>query len=223
MTKKCLSFLLLMVLIISLSTAYGSEISPYSTPYDGQVDYSWRVASKNATGSTSRGHKRVLFYEGAPATRAGETDTCGTSVSYNVEASGTFEVSKNKVAASLGLSIGKSYQFEASKTSASLEKGEYVKAYYTKTWQQYTIKQEYIKHTTWYSFDENGNPTGIHSSDEVVKTATGYIYKPLLPKITLEYYKASTSRMTGGAVSPTRTEVYEWNGGKYVLTDSYSH
>lgn len=29
MTKKCLSFLLLMVLIMTISSAYGSEISPY--------------------------------------------------------------------------------------------------------------------------------------------------------------------------------------------------
>lgn len=220
--KKFNSLLLVLVLVLAFIPAQATEATPNSTPYDGQVDYYWRVASKSATGTTSRGTGRVFFYEGAPATRTGETDTCGTSVSYSVEASGSFEISAGTVASSLGLSIGQSFTFEVSRTSAALEKGEYIKAYYTKNWQTYTIKQERVKHTTWYSYDEDGNPTGIHSTDEVVKTITGYIYKPLMPKITLEYYGGSArSASARSGSTPYKTEVYEWNGSSYVITQTY--
>lgn len=221
MIKKLLTLMLAVSLALALVTAHASEASPYSTPHDGQVDYRWRVASKSPSGTTTRGTSSVLFYVGSPASRDGETDTCGTSASYNVEVSGTFQISAKSVASSLGLTIGKSYSFNASKTSAPLKKGEYVKAYYTKNWQRYTIKQERIKHTTWYSYDDNGNPTGIHSKDEVVGTAKGYIYKPIMPKITLKYYKSNSKSAPRGSTSaPYKTETYEWNGNSYVITQT---
>ncbi len=188
MKKRVISLLLMFAFIAVGIPAQASGIDTRSTPVDGQVDYRWQVKSTVQTGTTSRGNGDVLFYVGAPAERDGETDTCGISVTCSVDVGGTWQVNKNNVAKSLGVTIGGSITLNASKTSASLRKGEYVQAYYRKTWSIYTVTQEHIKHTTHYTYDEQGNPTGIYSTDEVIGTAIGYIYKPIMPQITLRYY-----------------------------------
>lgn len=134
---------------------------------------------------------------------------------------GTFEVNKNKVAKSFGLTIGASVEVSASKTSAPLAKGEYIKAYYRLNWKQWTVKQGKHCYVTRYSFDSNGNPTGIKLVDEgVVARATGYLYRPIMPQIKLEYHKGSSAR----AMSvPYKTEEYVWNGKEYVLSDIKLH
>lgn len=221
MKLSCRSVIIAVVLMMFTSSVCMADgISAYSVPPDGAKSYKWIVDS-TTTSTTNRGSSYSLFYVGEPAGKNGETDSCSITVGGSIQVGGTFEVNKNKVAKSFGLTIGASVEVSASKTSAPLAKGEYIKAYYRLNWKQWTVKQGKHCYVTRYSFDSNGNPTGIKLVDEgVVARATGYLYRPIMPQIKLEYHKGSSAR----AMSvPYKTEEYVWNGKEYVLSDIKLH
>lgn len=107
---------------------------------------------------------------------------------------------EKQLEAVLGFNTTNTDSFSISKTSASLAKGEYIKAYYMKNYNRYKVTQrQYI--TT------NGltSPTSNY--------AYAYADKPLLPKVKINYYKSTKS----GQETVYKTEIYDIETG--VLED----
>ncbi len=77
-------------------------------------------------------------------------------------------------------------------------------------------KTLFLRNTMMYGFDENGQPNG-HTwlEEEVIDTAVGYIYEPLLPQIRIEYYEATR------ALTQVRVEKYTYIDGAYRRTNAY--
>lgn len=205
--------IIMMLIVISTTALADMQNDVRSTPLPGEVTYTWREASRIET-TSNRGSTYKVFYTGEVAERDGETDTCSITASGNVEATGVFNISKSKVLSEIGVTLGASISVEASKTSAPLKKGEFVVASWRMNWKQWKINQERVKLTAVYTFDGDGNPTGIRLDEEVVDTAVGYVYKPIMPQIRLQYYSNSTKNLV-------RTEYYTFSGNEYVLENRY--
>ena len=182
-------FFVMLFILFAHSICFADAIDIQSTPADGTVIYKWRLESVSKTGTTTRGDSKHLFYVGYPAEHDGEQDVSATSVSFAVTKSGTFQfpIVKIKAMAGITVSIGSDMTLAVERSSRPLKKGEYIEAYYTRNWERWTAKQVKEKATTRYTFDSNGNPTGIYTDVEVVETVYGYLYKPILPKVTLIY------------------------------------
>ena len=205
-----------LVLLLFTATAMADTRSETrSTPLPGEVSYAWREASR-VESTTNRGSTYSIFYIGEVAGRDGETDSCTITASANVEVAGVFNIPRNKVLSEIGVTLGASIGVEATKTSAPLKIGEYIIASWRMNWKQWKVNQERIKFTAVYTFDDNGNPTGIHLDEEVVDTAVGYVYKPIMPQIRLQYY----SSLLKGLV---RTEFYTYSENGYVLEKVYEY
>lgn len=109
----------------------------------------------------------ILFYTGTPADKEGVVDTAKIDVPYTNSYTGTIPKSlAKKIQNELGYHFGESPDaWFAAKTSAPLQKGEYIKAFYRKN---YEITEVYLN-------DASGS----------TKIATAK--KALLPQIKLVY------------------------------------
>lgn len=205
----------LVFMMLTATAMADTQSDMRSTPLPGEVTYTWREASR-VESTTNRGSTYSVFYTGEAAERDGETDTCSITASGNVEVSGVFNISRSKVLSDIGVTLGASISVEASKTSSPLQVGEYVVASWRMNWKQWKVNQERIKATTVYTFDDDGNPTGIQLKEEVVDTAVGYVYKPIMPQIRLQYYSKSTKGLV-------RTEFYTYSENGYVLEKAHEY
>lgn len=197
-----------------------------------QIDHDWSYKIVNS--GTSNG-KYQLIYEGAPAAANGEYDTISYEVSYSHSITGTIESSlSKKISASLGYTSGKSVCFEIAKNSAQLNKGEYVKAYYAKTYEETTINQTDHQHVYGWQLADGGTYNPVNYYTTVHKT--GYGHKAIMPKIKLEYYKSgkkiqkSAARKASSYINENtksdeiiKTEVYEYVDGEYAIIPSESN
>lgn len=156
-----------------------------------------------------------LIYTGAPATRDGEYDTISHEVSYSTTVSASLGYGiKDAVEAQLGVDIGASESFGISKNSAPLKKGEYVKAYYART---YSVSKVLV-------YVLYGSPTNDITSITPIRTR--YVYRALQPQVKLEYYhhysSSSINSLTANNENskPYKTECYNYVNGKYILNET---
>lgn len=156
--------------------------------------YSWKAVGSSKVGEETKGGW-VHMYTGYPASKTGEKDSFTRSVSVKRELSGTIKVSYKALEGVVGYNVTASDSFSITKTSASLKKGQYIKAYYMKNFVKNKITQrQYI--TT------NGltSPTNNY--------AYAYSFKPLLPKVKLDYF--TKSARTGEELL-YKTEIFDSN------------
>ena len=134
---------------------------------------------------------------------------------------------KKEVQLELGYSFSEEREFSISKNSAPLEVGEYVKAYYAKTYNVTPVNQRDFKHTTgWRMIPGSGGEYEYVDYYET-DTTTAYAKEAIFPQIKLEYYYVpqiadySTNNAyenSEGEISNCiRTEIYEYMDGNYQL------
>lgn len=218
-----LSFVLILTIAFPSNTVHA---------YVGvQIDHDWSYRIEHS-GTSNRNYE--LIYEGAPAAANGEYDTISYEVSYSHSITGSIEASlSKKISASLGYSSGKSVSFTIAKNSAQLNKGEYVKAYYAKTYEETTIYQTDHQHVYGWELADGGSYNKVDYYPTEHKT--GYGHKAIMPKIKLEYYKSgrkiqkSVARKDSLYINENtksdeiiKTEVYEYVDGEYTIIPSES-
>ena len=108
---------------------------------------------------------------------------------YTASITGQFGVSIGSIEASVGFDHGEEFTVSASTTSASLSAGETVEVYWQKKFQKYTIQQEQI-HWEVVNVGTDNQPI-LKLVEEVIATKNAYAYKPVAPKIRLEYYNTN--------------------------------
>lgn len=170
---RVVSAMMAMLMLCTGVTAFAAYEEP-AQPQDNGY-YVWEVESVTDMGECYRGSKQ-LFAVSGEATRYGELFSVEYSETLEVEFSGTIEVSNLNLSAALGFSVTQGFSLSESITSAPLEEGQYVKAYYRPMAIKYKVvqKEYYVLH------QEHMGSSG--------RTVTGYVYKPILPELSLEYY-----------------------------------
>ena len=233
-TIRVLTAMLIMTLLLTslpttvfaAQTSDGGGTSTQSVMVPTTRHY-WTYTKKDAGTGTSGGWK--LFYEGEPATAAGETDTAATGVSYTHTYSGSFGVGvKDRVQGELGYSFGKTTEFSVSKTSRALKKGEYVKAYYMKNYKLTTIKQTEYKNVSGWKQSYPGGPyTYIDETSATGNEKTATAKQAILPKLKLEYFPSTAATSAAMAMQtndflekPVYVEYYDYVDGQYILVDT---
>lgn len=117
--------------------------------------------------------------------------------------------------------------FSISKNSAPLEVGEYVKAYYAKTYNVTPISQKDLKHTTGWRLIPGSGGEYEYVDYYETETTIAYAKQAIFPQIKLEYYGSiqtanyganSTYENSEDMVSDCiRIEIYEYIDGNYQL------
>ena len=136
--------------------------------------YTWRTVGSHKVGTETKGGW-VHFYTGSPATKDGEKDIVSSNITIDKELTGNLKVTYKQLESILGYSVQKKETFSVSRVSASLKKGQYVKAYYMKNYTKHKVTQRQYLTTNGQTF-----PTKNYA----------YVYslKPLMPQIRLEYH-----------------------------------
>ncbi|WP_108671423.1 hypothetical protein [Peribacillus acanthi] len=198
MIKKALSMMFAFLLMFSSVGFAQVQGEPTQNPASASASYYyWKITSTSNYGNVTKG-SWVHLYTGYPATRTGEVDTISASVTYTHQIAGTVNVTNSVVSAEVGYTIGQDKQFSISRETPPLNKGEYVKAFYIKSYSRTTLNQRQ------YFYD-------LGTSYPTSNYATGYADEAILPQLRLEYY-SSTARSAG----PTKVEYYENIDGEYV-------
>ncbi len=124
---------------------------------------------------------------------------------------------KNKVQAELGISFSKTEDFSISKNSAQLKKGEYIKAYWIKTYDVYNVRQKDIQHTVGFKQSYPGGPyEPVNTYNTVYSTVE--VSKAIHPKLRIEYWKDGKKvRSAGSEDTLEKVENYEFVNGGYQL------
>lgn len=188
-----------------------NEISPATV----SVTRSYSIDKVGKSKTVQEGSWKLLYDgSGAPCRRDGETVSAGSSVTYSHSYSGTLLFPlKAGIQAQVGYTFGDDKTFQAYKTSAPLKVGQYVKAYYKKTYEVTPITQkEYI--TTKGYETVNGVTRPVDKTE--VKTYNVDCKEAILPVIDLKYFPVGT-RAGNGEDTPVASEVYEFKNGEYVL------
>lgn len=225
-THKIGSMIIALAMMLSLGTsafATSSEPEEYQArTMVPQTTYYWTYTTKSAGTSTAGSWK--LFYEGEPATQAGESDTATCGVTYNHTYSGSIAAEvKSKIEVQFGYTFGEDEEFSVSKQSRTLAKGEYIKAYYIKTYEDTTVNQtQYKRVRGWQQTTPGGSYEYVDKTSKTGATKTATAKKAILPKIKLNYYtsKKTAANVCGLEEMPIATEVYEYINGQYVLTET---
>lgn len=168
------------------------------------------------------------IYTGYPAVKRGEYDTITYSVEYTHTLSGSLITQfKKEVQLELGYSFGTGREFSISKNSAPLEVGEYVKAYYAKTYNVTPVNQRDFKHTTGWRLIPGSGGEYEYVDYYETDTTTAYAKEAIFPQIKLEYYYVpqiaddsanSVYGNSGDKMSEcVRIEIYEYMDGNYQL------
>lgn len=221
--KKLGCFVLALVLSLSLvPTAFAANddndgaASP--TALGTQTTHSWSYKYGEPTEKTKGSWQHI--YTGEPAARTGETDSVSHSVSYGHSFTGTFGGNiKDKIQVEFGISFSKEEGFSISKNSASLNKGEYIKAYWMKTYDSYDVVQTDLQHTYGFAQSYPGGPyEKVDRYESVVSHVT--VDKAIHPKIKIEYWKDGKKvRSVNSGDMLVRTEYYEIVDGEYHLVE----
>ncbi|WP_313530521.1 hypothetical protein [Anaerotignum sp.] len=183
-----------------------------------QTTHSWDYVYGSPTEKTKGSWKH--FYTGDPTQRDGEYDTASHSVSYGHTYSGSFGGNiKKLIQVEFGISFSKNEEFGISKNSAPLKKGEYIKAYWKKSFNSYDVKQTDHQHTFGFEQQGSGGPyVKVDRYKDVVSHVT--VDKALQPKIRIEYWKDNKKvRSISNGDTLERVEYYELINGKYQLVD----
>lgn len=205
--------------VVAEQNADDTEISPYTV----SITKSYKIGKVGDPETIVEGSKKLL-YDGskAPCKRNGETVSAGASVSYSNTYSGSLMAPlKAGIQAEIGYSFGTERTFQAYKTSAPLNVGEYVKAYYKKTYVMTPVTQnEYI--TTKGYETVNGVSRPVDRTE--LKTYVVKCKEAILPVIYLDYYDKNNKLITKSANSANEDkifarETYEFKNGEYVLVD----
>lgn len=209
-----------MIAVISLSApASATSIDDQSiTPdYLGtQTTHSWDYSCPAPTEQTAGSWTHL--YTGDPAKHDDEHDTVIHSISYESTYSGSFGGNiKDRIEIQLGISFSRAETFGVNKTSGSLKKGEYIKAYWIKNYDVYRVKQIDYQHTYGFAQQYPGGPyQKVDRYDSVISYVN--VSKALEPKIKIEYYKDGKKvRSINANDMPERIEYYEYVGGEYIL------
>lgn len=182
---KKLIAILLTILICGIFSISSAEAPLRVQPGDSGTE--WRIKSKTADGTTTSGSEQ--FYSSYTANRAGERHTITVTQKYTASITGQFGVSIGSIEVSVGFDHGEEFTVSASTTSASLSAGETVEVYWQKKFQKYTIQQEQI-HWEVVNVGTDNQPI-LKLVEEVIATKNAYAYKPVAPKIRLEYYNTN--------------------------------
>ena len=165
----------------------------------------------------------ILGYTGHPAAKTGEYDSASFGVSYSNSCTGGLNATLTDVIeASLQYTFGKTESWTATKNSAPLNKGDYVKAYWMKTYDVTNITQiETVHHLGW----QGSTPVDYYTQN----MNTLYAKHAILPKLRMEYYNkngmyassavAPDKTETSSTTTPYKTETYTWINGQYVKTN----
>lgn len=194
-----------------------SSVNSVAPLYVGtQTDHSWSYSYGSPRLKTSGEWNHL--YTGEPAQRDGEHDTVSHSTAYTSSFSGTFGGNiKSKIELDLQVSFSKTTEFQVSKNSASLKRGEYIKAYWIKTFDSYDVTQKDLQHT--YGFEQK-YPGGPYEKVDRYNTVYSHVTvdKAIQPKIRLEYWK-NGKRVKSADSEDTleRIEYYEWKNGTYQM------
>lgn len=217
--KKVISLLLCCLMVASLcipAFAMGADdtISPYYLGTQTTHNYSYTYGTPT---SMTKGNWTCI-YTGEPAARDGEYDTVSHSVSYGATFSGSFMGNiKDKIQVEFGISFSKSTEFGISKNSAPLKKGEYIKAYWIKSYDSYDVTQKDLKHIYGWELQGSG---GTYVPVDRYETETSHVTvnKPLQPKLKIEYWKdGKMERSADAGDTLERIEYYELIGGVYQM------
>lgn len=120
---------------------------------------------------------------------------------------------KKAVEAQLGLSIGHSESFGISKNSAPLKKGEYVKAYYARTYSVSKVVEGQVFGSSTFPITDKS------------PRRTRYVYRAIQPQVKLEYFHHyGNSSINDFTVNenrkPYKIECYNCVNGIYILTET---
>ncbi len=207
----------------------GSAVALYSqerailTPQTTH-SYSYTYGTSYTEASSDWEH----IYTGYPAARKGEYDAISCSVSYTHTLSGSLALNiKKEVQVELGYSFGKNMEFSISKTSAPLDVGEYVKAYYAEVYNVTPVYQKDLQHIT--GWELLAGSAGQYHYVDYYKTEyeTAYAKKAIFPQIKMEYYNSSQNASYNSynihknneiiINDCIKTEIYEYIDGEYKL------
>lgn len=184
--------------------------------------YYWLYSTSSA--GTEMSGNWYLFYNGYPAAETGEIDTVTVETSYSHTFSGSFAVDvKENVEFELGYSFGKTESFSVSKASRPLQKGEYIKAYYIKSYELTNVFQRELKCVEGWEQQADGTYKYVDYSLYTGNTKEAVAKRAISPSLKLEYYKVNITRNAEGAdvnqssPIPTAVEYYEYIDGQYVL------
>lgn len=220
--KRLLCGMTAMATIFSLNiqafaTSGAGEVTPY---YVGtQTTHSYDCEIGKPIGVLVG--KWTHFYTGDPSQRDGEYDSIGHSVTYGHSISGGVAGSvKQKIQLELSISFSKDETFSITKNSAQLKKGEYVKAYWIKSYDEYRVKQIDHQHTFGFEQQENFGPyVKVDRYHDEVSYVT--VRKALQPKIRIEYWKNGMQvRSANTEDILDHVEYYEFIDGEYQLVGS---
>lgn len=168
--------------------------------------YFWQISDTIGMGTITKGNW-VLRYSGYPATADGEVDTIGFSVSYNHELSGTVNVPIGAIEAEIGLgyAVGDSVEWQVSKSSRPLKRGEYVKAYSINAYDRTKVVQRKM-----HAFPV----CQVEGTDDYVYA---YADMALMPQLKFEYWNSS-GRISGLSRQAylVAIEYYEYKDGTYI-------
>jgi len=208
--------ILTMVLITCLSTCAYAKTTEWVAYQEN-----WLVESKQYSGGTNNGSTYKRFYIGSPAQRDGETDSCSITQEYSGSISGTLNVSISAIEASVGFSVNRAVSFTVSKTSAALKKGQHIEAAWRKYFDKYKVVQKLLRVGYAMDFDDKHQPiSNRYNKTQIMKRATVYVNKPLMPQIQLTYYSSTSAKIL--STTPYQrplVETYTYINGAYQLTD----
>lgn len=170
----------------------------------------------------------TYFYTSSPAQKEGEVDTVQYSASFSHTLSGSLAVQiRERVQGSLGYSFGVSETFSVSRSSAALEVGQYIKAYYARAYDVTPVYQVDDQHTTGWQLVPGSGGKYEYVDYYNTERTTAYAKRAIMPQIKLEYYSGSNStsynlngvdEVNGGIINDCiKTEIYEYIDGNYQL------
>lgn len=219
---RLLCGMITVAMIFSLNvTVFAASDDGEAIPYyvGTQTTHSYDCEIGKPTEKTEGTWKH--FYTGDPAQRDGEYDSIQHSVTYGHSITGGVVGSvKEKIQLELSISFSKDETFSITKNSASLKKGEYIKAYWIKNYDEYTVKQIDHQHTFGFEQQENFGPyVKVDRYHDEISYVT--VKKALQPKIRVEYWKDGKKvRSAGEETLLDRVEYYEFIDGEYQLVGS---
>lgn len=192
-------------------------VSPYYVGTQTTHNYTYTYGAPKSITKGEWNH----IYTGNPAARDGEYDTISHSVSYSATFSGSFMGDiKSRIQVEFGISFSKSTGFEISKNSAPLKKGEYIKAYWIRSYDSYDVTQKDTKHIYGWEQEYNFGPYVPVDRYETVESHVT-VEKPLQPKLKIEYWK-NGAQIRSATTENTleRIEYFELIDGTYQMVYS---
>ena len=178
LVRKIFSLLLVVCMLFSSSTALAADTSFHGLhdelqPQDNGY-YTWKIKGPAVYKGIETRPSTSPYSISGKAAAGGETHQANVTLSLAVTVSGTCQVSRDAIAATVGVSLTGTISVGASQTTRSLRKGEYVEVYVSPQYQVYEVTQVhgYQLHSDFY---EDG------------RTEVVTVYVPVTPAISFVY------------------------------------